>query len=367
MREPKGVWFWIWNLINSCDGDVDRIIATCQQFGITGVLLKTSDGEWDWSRRNKLTEMVEKCHAANIGIAAWNYSVGDWEGPAIGFEGGDYHRCTIAEELNLVEKAINAGIDFFVVDAEMEWARRQSPDDHAGRYIAEMRRRFGTFPIGFSNAPRANIGFAGYPITRMVQKGAFDFWMPQNYVNGWGVPEQLDLWTQRGAGLVTDTAMPPNMGGLPVYPAYDVLNKNGGSPDHGFFIEAAKCAIRYGMTGLSYWQWEATPPDVWAEVPDTTSIFAAQTPPLLPLPENDSANPAAWHCAKTDIWVVEKAFLDRYMKEGSNALELFGYPWRGMTVDGNGRKIQVFERARFELQPDGGVTLGRLGAEAYPK
>lgn len=51
--------------------------------------------------------------------------------------------------------------------------------------------------------------------------------------------------------------------------------------------------------------------------------------------------------------------------ERHGGLSAFGYPVRGVrleTVEGRTLKVQWFERDRLEIQPDGTVTAGRLGA-----
>ncbi len=87
-------------------------------------------------------------------------------------------------------------------------------------------------------------------------------------------------------------------------------------------------------------------------------------PRRLPLPHNVSDNPAAWHDEVTDKWVIQREFLDLYLSFGDKALHLFGHPVSGMYRDDqSGLTLQWFERARFELQADGRVTLGLVGAE----
>lgn len=363
---PVGNWAWVWNARNIFGGDPEKLMAHAAEMELTGIIVKCSDGEWNWMGRNKVAQLVALREKYGVGVAGWNYSVGDWVGTAVGFEGSDKHQCTIAEELALVKQAVDLGLDFYVVDAEMEWARRDDPIEHAVRYIKAMRDLLGTYPVGFSNAPRANLGFAGYPIDLMCEKGAFDFWVPQVYINEWDVPEQLDLWVRRSVGLVTDTAMPKNMNGLPVFPAFDTIDENGVDVEYAMIGDMTDYAIKYGCRGVNWWQWEAISENLWYEISDQSEKFST-APQMLNLPYNDSTNPAAWHCSTTDIWVVEPAFLARYEKENGRGLELFGLPWQGMDVDANGRKFQVFERARFELEPDGSVSLGRVGAELYPK
>jgi hypothetical protein len=66
-------------------------------------------------------------------------------------------------------------------------------------------------------------------------------------------------------------------------------------------------------------------------------------------------------------FVVSNPFLDFWLNNGG--LPIFGYPITGLTeLDFGGAigklPVQWFERARFELQANGSVTLGRVGAEA---
>ena len=68
--------------------------------------------------------------------------------------------------------------------------------------------------------------------------------------------------------------------------------------------------------------------------------------------------------AGIDCWVIEPAFLAEYRALGDRALRLFGLPIAGMGPDpASGRAVQYFQRARFELRPDGGVDFGLVGSE----
>lgn len=73
-------------------------------------------------------------------------------------------------------------------------------------------------------------------------------------------------------------------------------------------------------------------------------------------------------------YVIDRAYIRHYLTLGgfipggdlANAIRIFGYPVSG--VLGWGRMtVQWFERARFETQPDGTITLGRVGAELYDR
>lgn len=91
-------------------------------------------------------------------------------------------------------------------------------------------------------------------------------------------------------------------------------------------------------------------------------ILADQPAQGLGLPFNDSQNPAVWHCAATDIWVIDPQFIARYLAQGKDALDIYGLPVSGMSLDASGRAVQYFERARFERHGDIAL-LGRVGAE----
>jgi hypothetical protein len=88
--------------------------------------------------------------------------------------------------------------------------------------------------------------------------------------------------------------------------------------------------------------------------------FDFQPDTLQGLPYQRNDNPGAWHCVTEglDKWVTQPEFLSLYLAAGDSALRRYGLPYRGQV--GN---VQYFERARLELQADGSVGLGRVGAE----
>lgn len=88
------------------------------------------------------------------------------------------------------------------------------------------------------------------------------------------------------------------------------------------------------------------------------------TPQVSDFPYDVDPRAEVWHCylpdGSLDTWVTEQKFLNYWQMHGE--LEAFGLPISGMGLDEGGRKVQYFERARFELHGDT-VVLGRVGAE----
>lgn len=350
-RIPRGVWPMLWTYQQIIE-DIPGMVRRMLEVGATGVKVKVHDGEWSWLGHNQVREMVTACHAAGLGVIGWGYNVGNWQGPAIGFDGSDRHNCTIADEIARIGEAFAVGIDGYELDPEMEWARnaqRPDPAAHAREYLERLRSAFPSQTIGSCNIPRVGGGFPDYPLPEMIPY--VDYFAPQTYVVEWGIPELVDRWTKRAMGLLLDTGVPDRLGGVPVLPTYDLAQDDGTPAAPGFLVGAAQVAIGYGAAGIGLWSWDNC--RVWDQVAEASKQFAAR--PDARYPTNDAINPAVWHCAATDVWVVEPAFLKKWLEGG---LAQHGLPVRGQ--DGT---TQFFERSRMELQPDGSVALGRVGAE----
>jgi hypothetical protein len=360
LREPAGNGMWIWNLANCEGGNVAAIVAVARRCNVHWVAIKAFDGEWGWWRQFG-PEIVKAFHDAGIACGFWWYSVSDWQGPVDG-SSGPSHDCTMALELDNVERAIQMGPDFGIIDPEKEWClipgKRDDPDAHAFEYGTEMRRRVGDYPI-YAGIVGSETGYwVGNPLEEISHH--FDGTCPQVYTWSWQVPN--DPWLARAITLSY---------GNPCYPIYE---SSSGDPSGNMLVQVEQAMAR-GCRGVSWWSWEHANDDEWLAIQAagaklqpfvTASLAGGIGAPVLALPYNTSENPRAWHCQTegVDFWVTEDAMLREYLSR-PDALQLYGLPQSGMTLDPHtGLLVQTFERARFEVDPaTNALGRGRVGSE----
>lgn len=100
--------------------------------------------------------------------------------------------------------------------------------------------------------------------------------------------------------------------------------------------------------------------------PDTAAPPAPASAALDAPPAPASAARMIVPGTNAEFWVIEP-LLSYYRANG--AVARFGWPLSGLFVEDRGEAkglaVQYFERCRLETQPDGSVTEGRLGAEAW--
>lgn len=273
---PTGIVPTLWDY-RAVAGGVADIVATIARYKCSGLAVKTHDGEWgSWLTRNQSAEFVARLHDEGKRAWAWGYTVGNYEGNAIGFEGtDDYHHCTIELETEQIARAREAGYDGYFFDPEMEVSRRgqADPHGHMATLLDRARQKVGAdFPLGAYNVPRANGGFPDYPIAEMVAR--LGFFAPQVYCVEWGIEEQIETWLKRGMGLLTDTLMPAKMGGRPVAPELDAADNGGNPPAPGYVLKAAQLARGMGAIGLGMWHYGLIARPVWEELAEAAQLFA---------------------------------------------------------------------------------------------
>ncbi len=70
----NGRAMWIWELPNSDGGSLSAIIAAAHRFGLSTLIVKSSDGSDMWSQFTP--QLVSALHANGIKVCAWQYVYG---------------------------------------------------------------------------------------------------------------------------------------------------------------------------------------------------------------------------------------------------------------------------------------------------
>lgn len=151
---------WIWELPLSDGGDLSSIIAGAHRYGVSTLIVKSSDGTSGWPQFNR--PLITALHAARLRVCAWQYVYGNFP----------------AREAQLGAGAVRDGADCLIIDAESEYEGKYVA---AQRYIHDLRRRIGVrYPLALAGFPYVDFHPA-FPYSVFLGPGGAQLNVPQMY------------------------------------------------------------------------------------------------------------------------------------------------------------------------------------------
>ncbi|HEV3230530.1 MAG TPA: peptidoglycan-binding domain-containing protein [Solirubrobacteraceae bacterium] len=231
-----GGGMWIWHVSNSDGGSPDAIASRAKAAGIGTIFIKSADGSTNyWSQFS--ADLVSALKSRGLKVCGWQYVYG--RSP----EG----------EADLGARAVKAGADCLVIDAEAEYEGRYAA---AQRYIRRLRADVGpNLPVGLASFPYVDY-HPQLPYSVFLGPGGAQYNAPQMY------------WKAIGTSVDTvysHTWLHNRIYGRSIFP----LGQTYQSPSHGELIHFRELAQEYGFTGLSWWDWEETSSAGWAALGET--------------------------------------------------------------------------------------------------
>ena len=248
LPEPvRGVGMWIW-YVNRSERTLQGIIDRARANGVRTVHIKSGDGTSYWSQFDRA---VGPLKAAGLRVCAWQYVRG---------------RKPVAEAA-VAARAVRAGADCFLVDAEIEFERLPQRYLRATRYMRALRARVGTaYPIGLTTFPYVDV-HGPFPYTAFLNgpDGA-QFTMPQVYWKAFRVSP---------AAAVERTMRWNRIYGKPIALLGSTYMRESASS-----IRQFRCASQgAGVGGESWWEWRNTRSGQW---PALASPLTCQAPLAKP-------------------------------------------------------------------------------------
>jgi peptidoglycan hydrolase-like protein with peptidoglycan-binding domain len=240
-----GQGMWIWYVSKSNGGSTASIIAQARAAGVTTLFIKSSDGASNyWSQFSP--QLVAELHAAGIKACGWQYVYG----------------ANPAGEAALGARAVQAGADCLVIDAESEYEGRYSA---AQTYITELRAKVGpSYPIALATFPYVNF-HGGEPYSVFLGPGGAQYNQPQMYWKAIG--QSVDT-------VYANTYIGNRIYGRPIFPLGQTY-QNVSSADLLRFREEA---VLYGATGWSFWDWQETSASGWRTLAAPLEPLSSVTP-----------------------------------------------------------------------------------------
>jgi peptidoglycan hydrolase-like protein with peptidoglycan-binding domain len=247
---PSGTAFdgqgmWIWYLSQSNGGEIAAIVARARAAGVGTVYVKSSDGSANyWSQFS--SQLVAELHANGLKVCAWQYVYG----------------ASPAGEANLGARAVAAGADCLVIDAEAEYERRYAA---AQTYIQDLRAKIGpSYPLGLASFPYVSY-HPSFPYSVFLGPEGAQFNAPQMY------------WKDIGTSVDTvyaNTYIGNRVYGRALFP----LGQTYGGVSSSEIVRFREEAGDYGASGLSFWDWQETSSHGWAALAAPLSPLTSVTP-----------------------------------------------------------------------------------------
>jgi len=259
----QGKGYYIWKASNCEKGDTDRIAALAKASNLTHVMVKIADGAFPYnvdleSGYDYVRPIIKKLQSQNIAVWGWHYIYGNYPD----------QEAEIA-----VKRAIELGVDGFVVNAESEY-KIGNKAAQASRFMNILRNNLGSMPIALSSYrfPSYHVGF---PFTNFLDRCNYNmpqvYWMKSNNNAGAQLQRCVNEYKQ----------IRPFRTIIPTGPTF---KEHGWVPRESEVIEFMQVAQKLDLPAVNFWYWEGCRrdlPNFWdlvREYPFQTSSDVASLP-----------------------------------------------------------------------------------------
>jgi hypothetical protein len=239
-----GRGMWIWYVSRSSGGTVSGIVATARQYGVSTLVIKSSDGPTMWSQFDP--SLVSAVHASGFRVCAWQYVYGNH--PLL--------------EAQVGAQAAHDGADCLVIDAEGEY---QGKYVAAQSYITQLRKLIGSsYPVALAGFPYIDY-HPGFPYSVFLGPGGAQYNSPQMY------------WKDIGAS-VNDVYAHTYAYNRVFEREIDPLGQVYQNPPMGQIIRFRQLSRTYGAAGVSWWNWQQASTAGWKAISIGAGNLSGVTP-----------------------------------------------------------------------------------------
>jgi peptidoglycan hydrolase-like protein with peptidoglycan-binding domain len=258
-----GQGMWIWYVSQSDGGNLAAIAAQAHAAHVSTLFIKSSDGSSNyWSQFSPT--LVAQLHANGLRACAWQYVYGT----------------SPAGEAALGAKAVAAGADCLVIDAESEYEGKYGA---AQTYIADLRAKIGAaYPLGLASFPYVYY-HTSLPYSVFLGPNGAQFNAPQMY------------WKAIGNSIDTtyaNTYVSNRAYGRPVMP----LGQTYESPSMADLLRFREEAALYGASGISFWDFQETSAAGWKTLAEPLAPLTGVNPDQAwsELSQGSKGDPVLW-------------------------------------------------------------------------
>ncbi|MBV9417004.1 MAG: peptidoglycan-binding protein [Solirubrobacterales bacterium] len=248
-----GRGMWIWYVSRSSGGTLSGIVDTARTYGVSTLIIKSSDGPTMWSQFSP--PLISALHAHGLRVCAWQYVYGNH--PLF--------------EAQAAAQAVRDGADCLVIDAESEYEGKYVA---AQSYITQLRKLIGQgYPVALAGFPYIDY-HPGFPYSIFLGPGGAQYNSPQMY------------W--RDIGTSVNGVYAHTYAYNRVYErAIDPLGQVYENPPMGQIIRFRQLSRTYGAAGVSWWNWQQASTTGWRSIAsgagNLTGVIATASSPVLQL------------------------------------------------------------------------------------
>ncbi len=259
-----GKGYYIWIVRYAENGDPDRIAALAREANLSHVMVKIADGAFPYNvdldnGYDYARPVIKKLQAQNIQVFGWQYIYGNYP----------EQEAEIA-----VARALELGIDGFVVNAEIEY-KTPAKAPAASRYMNILRNNLGSMPIALSSY-RYPSYHPTFPWVNFLDR--CDYNMPQIY---W-----IKAHNNAGEQLQRSVREFQNLHPYrPIIPTGPTFKQDGWIPTQSEVIEFMQVAKQLNIPAVNFWYWEGCRkymPQFWDLVRDYDYVQTPQEETALP-------------------------------------------------------------------------------------
>ena len=240
----SGRAMWIWELPYADGGNLGSIIATAHRYGVSTLIIKSSDGTSLWSQFN--SSLVATLHANGLRVCAWQYVYGS-------------HPVT---EAYLGTDAVRDGADCLLIDAESEYEGKYVA---AQTYITQLRTLVGArYPLALAGFPYLDYHPA-FPYSVFLGPGGAQYNAPQMYWKDIGTTVDAVFAHTYSYNLIYRR---------PIYPLGQVYS----NPPAHQIVRFRQLSRAYGASGVSWWDWQEATGSAWSAVSRPAGSLSGYVP-----------------------------------------------------------------------------------------
>jgi Putative peptidoglycan binding domain len=227
--DGNGMWIWY---VSQSGGTPEAIADQARDARLDTVYIKSGDGDDYWGQFSE--GLVEDLQDKDLRVCAWPFVYG-----------GDPKA-----EARISARAVNAGADCLVIDAETHYEGHYAAAD---KYLQVLRRKIGPrFPLGLTSFPYVDFHPA-FPYSVFLGPGGARFNLPQIYWEAIGTSVRKAFAHTYPLNRPYDRAIFP-------------IGQTWQDPGRGEIFDFRRYARAYGADGVSWWSWQETSGKEWGWV-----------------------------------------------------------------------------------------------------
>lgn len=240
-----GQAMWVYELPKSAGGSPERLGAQARASGLETLVVKAGDGPAYWTQFSPA--FVAAVKAQGVRVCAYQRLFG---------------KRPVAEA-KTAARAVRAGADCFVIDAEAELEGRYA---QARAYVRTLRASIGPdFPVALTSFPYNDV-HRDFPYSVFLAPGAATHNLPQIY------------W--KDIGDTVDAAFARTYANNAVYGRpIEPIGQLYGRPRTSEIARFRTLAARSGAEGVSWWVWQHARPEAFRTLAQPAPQPAAAPPP----------------------------------------------------------------------------------------